>query len=137
MKALDTSVVIAALLGWHEAHELARPAAAGNAAPAHVLVESHAVLTRLPSPHRLSTAVAGSLLQQWFPPERILVPPDDLVRSVIHRFVDAGIAGGASYDALVALTAMSHGLGLVTRDARAARTYEAIGADYQLLGAAE
>lgn len=134
MKALDTSVVVAALVGWHEAHELARRAATGNAAPAHVLVESHAVLTRLPSPHRLSTAVAGSLLQQWFPPGRVLVPPDDLARSVIQRLVDAEIAGGASYDALIGLTAMSHGLELVTRDARAARTYDAIGVGYQLLG---
>ena len=63
------------------------------------------------------------------------MPPDDLVRSVIGRFVDAGIAGDLSYDAPVVLTAMSHGLDLVTRDAWAARTYEAIGEDYQLLGA--
>ncbi|MFZ0215494.1 MAG: VapC toxin family PIN domain ribonuclease, partial [Candidatus Dormiibacterota bacterium] len=39
-----------------------------------------------------------------------------------------GIAGGAVYDALVALAAAEHGVDLGTRDARARSTYEAIGA---------
>lgn len=133
MKALDTSVVVAALVGWHEAHVVARRAASGNAVPAHVLIETYSVLTRLPAPHRFSTAVAGSLLQGWFPPRRVLVPPDDLSRSIIERSVAAGIGGGASYDALIGLTAMSHGLELVTRDARAARSYDALGVAHQLL----
>lgn len=134
MKALDTSVVVAALLGWHDAHEVSRRASVGNAVPAHVMIETYSVLTRLPAPHRLSSEVAGSLLQAWFPPPRVLVPPNDLSRSLIERFVDADVAGGAAYDALVGLTAVSHGLELVTRDVRAARTYDAIGVAHQILG---
>ena len=38
-----------------------------------------------------------------------------------------GIAGGAVYDALVALAAKEHGAALATRDARARGTYDAVG----------
>jgi predicted nucleic acid-binding protein len=38
-----------------------------------------------------------------------------------------GIAGGAVYDALVALAALEHGADLVTRDARAKATYDTVG----------
>ena len=41
---------------------------------------------------------------------------------------ELGIAGGAVYDALVGLAAAEHGAALATRDARAAATYEALGA---------
>ena len=37
------------------------------------------------------------------------------------------IAGGAVYDALVALAALEHGADLATRDARARLTYETVG----------
>ena len=39
-----------------------------------------------------------------------------------------GIAGGAVYDALVALAAVEHDADLATRDLRAKGTYEAVGA---------
>jgi predicted nucleic acid-binding protein len=39
-----------------------------------------------------------------------------------------GIAGGAVYDALVALAAAEHGADLATRDVRAKATYETVGA---------
>jgi predicted nucleic acid-binding protein len=39
-----------------------------------------------------------------------------------------GIAGGAVYDALVALAAVEHGADLATRDGRARGTYEAVSA---------
>jgi predicted nucleic acid-binding protein len=38
-----------------------------------------------------------------------------------------GIAGGAVYDALVALAAKEHDMVLATRDARARGTYDAVG----------
>jgi len=38
-----------------------------------------------------------------------------------------GIAGGAVYDALVALAAQEHEVPLATRDARAQGTYDAVG----------
>ena len=40
-----------------------------------------------------------------------------------------GIAGGAVYDALVALAAREHGAALATRDARARGTQDAVGVE--------
>jgi predicted nucleic acid-binding protein len=37
------------------------------------------------------------------------------------------IAGGATYDAMIALTALEHGCALATRDARAKTTYDTLG----------
>jgi toxin FitB len=39
------------------------------------------------------------------------------------------VAGGAVYDALVALAAKQHRVALATRDARARGTYDAVGAE--------
>ena len=134
MIALDTSVVVPTLLGWHEAHESSREAARGAAIPAHALVESYSVLTRLPAPHRVTPTVASTLLAGSFPPARILHPAPALAASIVPRLADAGIAGGAASDALVALTAVEHGAELRTRDRRAAATYDALAVPYQLVG---
>lgn len=45
-----------------------------------------------------------------------------------------GIAGGAVYDALVALAAAEHGADLATRDNRARATYETVGVRVVLAG---
>lgn len=135
MIALDTSVVLAALLAWHEAHEPARNAAVGASIPAHALIESYSVMTRLPPPHRLETDVARHLLAGWFPSDRVLVPDPDLLTSIVDRLADTGIGGGATYDALVGLTAAGQGAELTTRDQRAAATYEALSVPYQLVTA--
>lgn len=54
-------------------------------------------------------------------------------RRFLLGLVDHGIAGGASYDALVAATAASHGAELVTCDRRAAPVYERYGIRIHLL----
>ncbi len=46
----------------------------------------------------------------------------------------AGIAGGAVYDALVALAAVEHDADLATRDARATSTYATLGARVVVAG---
>jgi predicted nucleic acid-binding protein len=132
VSAIDTSVAVPALLSWHEHHELCRRAASGNRIPAHALIESYAVLTRLPPPHRIDASRAVELLSSWFPPLRVLTAPASLQRSVLATLGDAGIEGGASYDALIALTAQHHGEELLTRDVRARRTYDRIGVPYRL-----
>jgi predicted nucleic acid-binding protein len=43
------------------------------------------------------------------------------------------VSGGSTYDGLIALTALQHNLELVSRDRRAARTYAALGVQFQLL----
>lgn len=47
---------------------------------------------------------------------------------VTHVLAAADIAGGAVYDALIALAAIDNDAVLATRDARARSTYEAVGA---------
>ncbi len=133
MIALDTSVVVPALASWHEAHQITRRAARGGVVPAHVNLEAYAVLTRLPPPYRLDPTVARELLAAWFPSKQILVPSARLHRSMVNQISEAGIVGGACYDAVIGLTAQSHGAELLTRDARARRTYDILGIRYRVV----
>ncbi len=135
MTALDTSVCVPALVSWHEHHEVCRRAAAGARVPAHVLVESFSVLTRLPAPHRLTGDVARRLLAGRFGSREVLTESAALQRSIVERLARIGVEGGAVYDALVGLTAAQHGEMLLTRDRRAARTYELVGVTFQLVEA--
>jgi predicted nucleic acid-binding protein len=54
-------------------------------------------------------------------------------RKFLLRLPEHGISGGASYDALVAATAASHGAELVTCDQRAAPVYERYGVRVHLV----
>jgi predicted nucleic acid-binding protein len=117
-KAADSSIAIAALLADHPAHKTAADALARcKTTIAHAAIETYSVLTRLPAPHRVdaSTADAGNYT------------------AAPTRLAGAGISGGASYDGLIALTALEHDLELITRDKRAERTYRALNVPYQLL----
>jgi predicted nucleic acid-binding protein len=60
-----------------------------------------------------------------------LSPP--AYRDFLLRLSDHGVSGSASYDALVAATAASHGAELVTCDRRAAPVYERYGIRVHLL----
>ena len=92
----------------------------------HALAETYSVLTRLPGDLRLAPADAARLLDERLP-EPLLLGSKVAARlpDVLARL---GIAGGAVYDALVALAALEHGVDLATRDVRARGTYEAVGA---------
>ena len=108
--ALDSSVILAGLLGWHEAHDrafraLVRARAAEGAAlvvPSPALVEAYAVMTRLPAPHRLAPGDAIELLSGSFEGRSVIV---SLSETETWRFLrDAAgdeIAGGRSCDALI------------------------------------
>jgi toxin FitB len=54
-------------------------------------------------------------------------PQVTVARKLPDTLSRLGIAGGAVYDALVALAAKEHGAALATRDARARGTYDAVG----------
>jgi predicted nucleic acid-binding protein len=88
--------------------------------------------TRLPGDLRLAPADAARLIADRFAelltlrPEAFRRLPDELSR--------LGIAGGAVYDALVALAAGEHGASLATRDARAKSTYETVGVQVVIAG---
>ena len=108
MIAVDTSVVVAALLTWHERHDdaaraLGRAMAGreGFILPVHVLLECYAVLTRLPPPHRLSPEDALSLLSANFRDVKLASLASRSVWPLLTRLAGKGIAGGATYDALI------------------------------------
>jgi len=86
---------------------------------------TYSVLTRLPGDARLAPADAARLLNARFAAPFMLSRP--LARKLPETLSRLGIAGGAVYDALVALAAKEHGAALATRDARARGTYDAIG----------
>jgi len=125
--AIDTSVAIpllvrshhdhAAVVRWWDRQEIALSG--------HALAETYSVLTRLPGDARLAPADAARLMNARFS------APLVLSRSLTRRLPDTlsrlGLAGGAVYDALVALAAKEHGAALATRDARARGTYDAVG----------
>jgi len=93
-----------------------------TALPAHVLLESYSVLTRLPSGLAVPAAVAADVLARRFADEPLRLPqPDHDV--LIATLAGAGVFGGASYDGIVALEAHAHGRVLISIDRRAQETY--------------
>jgi predicted nucleic acid-binding protein len=98
----------------------------------HCALETYSVLTRLPAPHRAPAAVVRDFLTGRFrgPFLRLSLPA---YREFLLRLPDHGVAGGASYDALVAATAVSHAAELLTCDRRAAPVYERYGVRVNLL----
>ena len=125
--ALDTSVAVPLLVSTHRAHAdvvrwwNGRPVALSG----HAMAETYSVLTRLPGDLRVAPVDAARLLTERFE-EPLLIGPDTAGR-VPEVLSQLGIAGGATYDGLVALAAREHGAELATRDARARATYETVG----------
>ena len=111
--ALDTSCMIAAVCSWHERHQpvLAAIEARLNrgeriAVAAHALVETYAVLTRLPAPHRLAPADAWALVKANFVDHATVVTLDGQGHVVLlGRLAAMGIGGGRSCDAVIAACA--------------------------------
>lgn len=128
MRAVDTSVVVAAFASWHEFHERARKALDGGARLIdHCALETYSVLTRLPPPHRCTGAMVRDFLRLRFN-ESYLRLEHRAYKEFVLELPDRAITGGAAYDALVAATAVGHSAELVTCDRRAASTYENYGA---------
>jgi len=124
---VDTSVAIPLLVSSHRAHGAVTRWWNGQhvALSGHALAETYSVLTRLPGDLRLTPADAARLISERFV-ESLLLGPAVAARlpQVLSRLA---IAGGAVYDALVALAALEHGADLATRDVRAKATYETVG----------
>ncbi len=97
----------------------------------HAAFETFSVLTRLPAPARRPPDVVARLLAENFPENRYLSP--GRAAALMEALGKAGIGGGSVYDALVAATAVEHGLKLATLDQRALDTYRALRADVEVL----
>lgn len=131
--AVDTSVAVAAFGEWHEAHEQAKRIVVRPASlPAHCALETYSTLTRLPDPFRAPASVVSEFLSRRFG-GRWLFPDPDSLTGLVARLATAGIIGGSSYDALVAVTARDHDAVLFTLDRRAEQTYQRLGIEYRLL----
>jgi predicted nucleic acid-binding protein len=126
--AIDTSVAIPLLLKNHTAHDsvVAWWGHRELALCGHALIETYAVLTRLPGDARLDSVDADRLIASRFSPPLLL--STRRMASAPGVLSRAGVMGGAAYDGLIALAAIEHERVLATRDSRALGTYRALGA---------
>ena len=116
--ALDTSVVVAALVAVHDRHAVARGFVedalrdgAGVILPVPVLFEAYSVVTRMPPPWRLSAELAEHVLRETFAEFATVValPSGDRTWSIMRNLARAGLAGGIAHDAHVAACAFAGG----------------------------
>lgn len=115
--AVDTSVIVSGLFSWHKDHAAASAALVelleGKSEvilPLTSLIESYAVMTRLPPPHRISAKDALELLEGSFKSRSILIGLEgeegwDLLRDLSQR----NLFGGTSYDGLILTCARKGG----------------------------
>ena len=135
MRAVDSSVVVAAFASWHESHAAARKALASRPRLiAHAAVESYSVLTRLPPPHRALPSIVHAFIAERFE-DPFLTLSETGHREFLARVASSQILGGPTYDALIAFTAAELEASLVSLDQRAAATYEAVGVPVERLTA--
>lgn len=131
MITADTSVVVPALLDWHDHHKIARPAIAGvDRLAGHVLAEAFSVLTRLPHGLALDPIDAADLLLEAFPGPPFVLNAESHV-SMLRSLALGGIRGGTVYDGVVAATALLADAELISLDARAVATYRAVGVRFR------
>lgn len=126
---LDTSTAIAMLVEDHESHAATLAAVDGRrlGLAGHAWFETYSVLTRLPAGLRRSPADALRLLAHNFAASEFLGEVEQA--ELGPELARIGVSGGAVYDALVGASARQHRRALVTGDARARSTYEALGAE--------
>lgn len=109
----DTSVMVATVCTWHEHHERAITEMERRitereslviATP--TLIETYAVLTRLPPPHRLSPKDALTIIDTSFLSHGSLTSLDNKTfRPLLREAADHDIAGGRTYDWVIAACA--------------------------------
>jgi predicted nucleic acid-binding protein len=113
--AADATVVVAALVSWHERHRAASAALEAALArkalvlPAPVLVESYAILTSLPAQHRLGHPEAFHVLRSSFSSARIVGPRTRDTWSQLRRWSVEATGGGDTYDAAIVDAAVEAG----------------------------
>jgi predicted nucleic acid-binding protein len=71
-------------------------------------------------------------LREDYPGKRMVLG-ESARRELLERFARLSIAGGATYDGVVAATAADHGRSLVSCDRRAATTYDRLGVEVTYL----
>lgn len=129
----DTSVAVPAIVLNHLAHDDCVEAIAERdvVLAAHSALETYSVLTRLPGDARLTPRDAAHAIAVTFGTPVAL--PSTRATGLVAELAVAGVAAGATYDALIGITAACAGRVLVTRDRRAAATYSLLNIAHELL----
>lgn len=115
MKAfLDTSVLIATFYGDHERHEASinlflRHGKARTCSGAHCLAEVYSTLTGMPAPRRVGGREALLFIEDVCANVTLTSLEPAEYFGVVRSSVEAGISGGAIYDALLAECALKSG----------------------------
>jgi len=105
LTAADASVLVAAVVSWHERHRAAASAVEAALArkaliiPSTALIDAYAILTRLPAQHRLAHADAFHLLRSSFGTARVAGPRTRDAWSMLRRWSVAPVGGSDAYDA--------------------------------------
>ena len=112
--ALDTSVIVAALVRAHPEHDRALPCispARRSAAviAAHALAETWSTLTALPLEPRVSGEQAKAMLLRLRKRLTTIAMSEAIYRRAIDRCVARGLRSGAIYDALHLVAAEANG----------------------------
>ncbi|MDP1795193.1 MAG: PIN domain-containing protein [Acidimicrobiales bacterium] len=128
---IDTSALLAAIIGSHEHHDSARPhLTATTRIPAIVMAETFSQLRRT---FAQPADIAAAVLAPWWSSDALVLPTSAATVSVVFaRAVELDL-GGNIHDALIAQTCLDHDAGLVTLDRRQHRTALALGVDSVLL----
>ncbi len=100
--------------------------------PAHVVSESYSVLTRLPHGRAIAAGDVAAAFAERFPGAALTLTDVDRTRLPM-TLADVAVFGGATYDGLVALEALTHGETLLTLDTRARGAYARIGVEVRWL----
>lgn len=130
--ACDSSVLVPLLSPWHPHHSAALARAHEiSAIPAHALLETFSVLTRLPPPYTTPSEEAAAVIAAV--PWQVVALSAVQQAALPKRLAAHRISGGAVFDGLIGATAAHHALTLLTRDNRAERTYRALGVGFELV----
>ena len=104
--AFDTSVIVAALLTWHDHHQAAQTclndaleSEAKPILPLPAIMEAYSIMTRLPPQFRVSAFAANHLLDQLRPQVQVVALEGAEVWTLINQLTIAGVIGGAAHDA--------------------------------------
>lgn len=113
--AADATVLVAAVVAWHERHAVAIAAVETALArkslvvPAPALIESYAILTRLPAQHRLAHADAFHLLRSSFSGAKVAGQKTRETWSNLRKWSVAPAGGNEVFDALILEIAIDAG----------------------------
>jgi predicted nucleic acid-binding protein len=137
--APDTSVLVAGFVPSHLFHDVATAALAEVRADgcliAHTMAETYSVLSAPSGPYRVESGAVVAYLDQFLDRAAPIQPRPEAYREALGLLGNRNRAGGAVYDALIALAARDAGAALVSLDRRAERTYGDCGVEARLLAA--